>query len=356
MATTGLSFAGKTALVTGCGRDSIGADVLRGLLAGGAKVVATTSSYSRKATLFYEDMYKRFGARGSELVVVPFNQGSVSDIKGLVDYIYSSKGLKWDLDFVVPFAAISEVGSDFTQINSRSELAHRIMLTNVLRLVGEVKDAKALRNYRTRPSLVVLPLSPNHGNFGGDGLYGESKVGLETMFNRWESESWSEYVSVAGAVIGWTRGTGLMNDNNLVAHDVEKLGVRTFSTREMAFNTLGLLHPKVVRVAQRAPIWADLNGGLGGVKNLGRVVGRTSQALRDTSSRIKAANKSFAVDHAAISGQSVGHKYSEIPTVLLANHKHHFPSAKTFEQLEHLRHLQGMVNLDKVVVVTGYGE
>ncbi|KAI8318419.1 hypothetical protein GQ54DRAFT_314508 [Martensiomyces pterosporus] len=61
MSTTGLSFAGKTALVTGCGRGSIGADILRGLLAGGARVVATTSSYSRKTMLFYEEMYREHG-------------------------------------------------------------------------------------------------------------------------------------------------------------------------------------------------------------------------------------------------------------------------------------------------------
>ncbi|KAJ2341943.1 fatty acid synthase alpha subunit Lsd1, partial [Coemansia sp. RSA 2673] len=51
----GLSFAGKTALVTGCGNGSIGADIVSSLLSGGAKVVATTSSYSRKTTLFFED-------------------------------------------------------------------------------------------------------------------------------------------------------------------------------------------------------------------------------------------------------------------------------------------------------------
>ncbi|KAJ2459125.1 fatty acid synthase alpha subunit Lsd1, partial [Coemansia sp. RSA 2337] len=40
----------------------------------------------------------------------------------------------------------------------------------------------------------------------------------------------------------------------------------------------------------------------------------------------------------------------------LAKHKHHFPAPRHYDQLQHLRHLQGMVNLDKVVVITGYGE
>ncbi|KAJ2581313.1 fatty acid synthase alpha subunit Lsd1, partial [Coemansia sp. RSA 1836] len=126
---SGLSFAGKTALVTGCGRGSIGADIVCGLLSGGAKVIATTSSYSRKTTLLYEDMYRTHGSRGSELIVVPCNQGSTGDIKQLVDFIYSktgvSKGLGWDLDFVFPFAAMSDIGSFATNLGSHSEFVQR---------------------------------------------------------------------------------------------------------------------------------------------------------------------------------------------------------------------------------------
>ncbi|KAJ2828474.1 fatty acid synthase alpha subunit Lsd1, partial [Coemansia sp. 'formosensis'] len=173
----GLSFVGKTALVTGCGRGSIGADIVSSLLNGGAKVIVTTSSYSRKTMLFFEGMYRVHGARGSELIVVPFNQGSTSDIKQLVDYIYrdsgAAKGLGWDLDYVFPFAAVSDIGSLATNLGSHSEFVQRVLLTNVMRLLGSIKDTKERLGYETRPSLVVLPLSPNHGTFGGDGLYGE---------------------------------------------------------------------------------------------------------------------------------------------------------------------------------------
>ncbi|KAI8317959.1 hypothetical protein GQ54DRAFT_241548, partial [Martensiomyces pterosporus] len=353
MSTTGLSFAGKTALVTGCGRGSIGADILRGLLAGGARVVATTSSYSRNTTLFYEEMYREHGARGSELIVVPFNQGSTADITALVEYIYSdtsgSKGLGWDLDFVIPFAAISEVGNDITGLNSRSELAHRIMLINI-------KDTKERLNYRTRPTLTILPLSPNHGDFGGDGLYGESKIGLETVFNRWRSEAWEEYMSVVGAVIGWTRGTGLMGGNNAIAHKMEKLGARTFSTREMAFNILGLLHPTITTLAGAEPVWADLNGGLQWIPQLNRVAAGARASQLTTSNIIKAVCVEYATEYDVLRGDYTHRLYSAPMYDLLANHKYRFPAVKSYEQLEHLHHLQGMVNLDKVVVVTGYGE
>ncbi|KAJ2457790.1 fatty acid synthase alpha subunit Lsd1, partial [Coemansia sp. RSA 2424] len=185
---SGLSFAGKTALVTGCGRGSIGADIVLRLLSGGAKVIVTTSSYSHRTSLFFGDMYRTHGARGSELIVVPFNQASAGDIRQLVDFIYSdsgaAKGLGWDLDYVIPFAAVSDIGSFATNLGSRSELAQRVQLTNVLRLLGGIKDTKERLGYNTRSSLVVLPLSPNHGDFGGDGLYSECKLGLESTFIR----------------------------------------------------------------------------------------------------------------------------------------------------------------------------
>ncbi|KAI8318916.1 thiolase-like protein, partial [Martensiomyces pterosporus] len=298
--------------------------------------------------------------RGSELIIVPFNQGSTLDTKSLVEYIFGSpaggRGLGWDLDFVIPFAGISSVGNDIARIDSRTELAHRIMLTNILRLLGEIKDAKERLGYGAHPSLVVLPLSPNHGTFGGDGMYGESKSGLETILNRWESESWADYLSIAGAAIGWARGTGLMSDNNMVAHEFEKFGVRTFSTREMAFNILGLLHPDICDLAETQPIWADLNGGLQWIPHLGRTVINTRASIRAYASIKKAVSAASASDFTAISGDMMERISSAYMDEPLANHRYPFPAARTYRQLEHLRHLQGMVNLDKVIVITGYGE
>ncbi|KAJ2893846.1 fatty acid synthase alpha subunit Lsd1, partial [Coemansia aciculifera] len=350
----GLSFAGKTALVTGCGRGSIGADIVCGLLSGGAKVIATTSSYSRKTTLFYEDMYRTHGAHGSELIVVPFNQGSTGDVKQLVEYIYSdagaANGLDWDLDFVFPFAAVSDIGSFATNLGSRSELVQRVLLTNVLRLLGNIKDTKERLGYNTRSSLVVLPLSPNHGDFDGDGLYSECKLGLESMFVRWESESWQDYLSIAGAVIGWTRGTGLMSRNNWSAKEFENQGVRTFTSREMAFMILGLLHQPIRRLAQREPIWADLSSGMARLKHISLINGDARQAILQKSSAIRHIARETARDFADVNFRSHSKVDAALDEGSLAKPKHHLPTPRQYEQLEHLRHLQGMVNLDKVVV------
>lgn len=83
---------------------------------------------------------------------------------------------------------------------------------------------------------------------------------METLFNKWESEGWHEYISLAGAVIGWTRGTGLMSGNNMVAAGIERHGCRTFDQREMSLAIVSLLAPAVVAASQEAPIWAWLTG------------------------------------------------------------------------------------------------
>ncbi|KAJ2832438.1 fatty acid synthase alpha subunit Lsd1 [Coemansia erecta] len=350
----GLSFVGRTALVTGCGRGSIGAEIVRSLLMGGAKVLATTSSYSRQTTLFFEDMYRKHGSRGSELMVVPFNQGSVQDIDSLVAFVFGQLG--WDLDYVFPFAAVSDIGSTVDNLGSHSELAHRVMLPNRRSTLGSIKLAKTKYDSVGRPALVVLPLSPNHGDFGGDGLYGESKIALETAFNRWKSEMWRGYISIAGAVIGWTRGTGLMSANNLVAETIENAGVRTFSPREMAFNIIGLLNSRVARVAHRQPVWADLSGGLNQLTQLNAIVDSERSRIKVTCEVKQRILQDTAYEVTMQYRALFSNSAAQNETKLLAKLQNHFPATKRYEDLQNLHYLQGMVNLDKVVVVTGYGE
>ncbi|WAQ85287.1 hypothetical protein PtA15_5A862 [Puccinia triticina] len=110
---------------------------------------------------------------------IAYEEVNRQDVEALVDYIYSTdkdKGLAMDLDYILPFAAIPENGREINGLDDRSELAHRVMLTNLLRLMGEVKKKKHALKLVTRPTQMVLPLSPNHGNFGNDGLYSESNL------------------------------------------------------------------------------------------------------------------------------------------------------------------------------------
>lgn len=358
-AKSGLTFQGKMALMTGAGAGSIGAEVLQGLISGGAKVVVTTSRYSREVTEYYQSMYARFGGRGSQLVVVPFNQGSKQDVEALIEYIYDTKkGLGWDLDYIVPFAAIPENGREIDSIDSKSELAHRIMLTNLIRLLGSVKAKKFENGFNTRPAQVILPLSPNHGTFGNDGLYSESKLALETLFNRWHSESWGDFLTICGAVIGWTRGTGLMSGNNIVADGVEKYGVRTFSQQEMAFNLLGLMSPAIVDLCQMEPVFADLNGGLQFLPDLQTLMTKLRAEIMESSAIRQAVTKETALENKIVNGEDSEALYKKVTVEPRANIKFEFPELPNWkEDIAPLNSkLKGMVDLEKVVVVTGFAE
>ena len=359
-AKSGVTFQGKNALMTGAGAGSIGADVLQGLISGGAKVVVTTSRFSREVTQYYQAMYARYGASGSQLVVVPFNQGSKQDVEALIEYVYDTKkgSLGWDLDYVLPFAAIPENGREIDSIDSKSELAHRIMLTNLLRLLGCIKTQKQARGYETRPAQVILPLSPNHGTFGNDGLYSESKLGLETLFNRWHAENWSNFLTICGAVIGWTRGTGLMSGNNIVAEGIERFGVRTFSQQEMAFNLLGLMAPNIVNLCQIEPVFADLNGGLQFIPDLKDLMTSLRKEIMETSEVRKAVTKETAIENKIVNGEHSESLYKKVTVEPRANIKYQFPALPDWnDEVAPLNaNLKGMVNLDKVVVVTGFSE
>ncbi|KAJ2799522.1 fatty acid synthase alpha subunit Lsd1 [Coemansia guatemalensis] len=124
----------------------------------------------------------------------------------------------------------------------------------------------------------------------------------------------------------------------------------------MAFNILGLLHPLVSRDAHRQPIWADLSGRLNHIKDMGKIVFSERSKIEDRCKVLQSINQSATLDmqiryrHATASILSA----QEVPH--MARHKHCFPATRDYSSLQHLHHLQGMVNLDKVVVITGYGE
>ncbi|MBY0442126.1 MAG: 3-oxoacyl-ACP synthase, partial [Mycobacteriaceae bacterium] len=160
-----------------------------------------------------------------------------------------------------PFAAPRVVG-DLLEAGPRSEMEMKVLLWAVQRLIGGLSRIGAERDIASRLH-VVLPGSPNRGMFGGDGAYGEAKSALDAVVRRWHAESsWAQRVTLAHALIGWTRGTGLMGHNDAVVEAVEQAGVTTYSTDEMAAQLLGLCEVESKVAAAHAPIFADLTGGL----------------------------------------------------------------------------------------------
>jgi fatty acid synthase subunit alpha len=81
-----------------------------------------------------------------------------------------------------------------------------------------------------------------------------------------------------------------MGPTNIVAHELESHGVRTFSAKEMAFNILGLLHPQLFSITtsstQVKPILADLNGGTDRLPAVTSLISQVASAPNSTKKRI----------------------------------------------------------------------
>lgn len=348
IARNGLSLSGTVALVCGCGKGSLGIEMVKILLSAGATVLTIRSSAHVKVYREIQEVYQKFAGRGAILHVIPCNMASIKDIKSAVAYIYDKLAL--DVDIVLPFSAFVCKGRPINRIDSHTEVGLRVMLTNVERLLGMIQRAKeSMQNVATRPAIVLLPLSPNHGTFGGDGLYAESKLGLEALLQKCHSESWYNSIIPIGAVIGWTR-TSLMTENDAVAAVVEDFGLRTFSPSEMAFNLSGLMHPDVIDAAisiGQHTLVAHFDGGFSRFHQLGDLVKKSLQLVKSSLKTVS--GNSFIEINTKREG-TTDHFQK------LANISQHLPMIPCDEIMSKLPDLVDLFDLDRVVVVTGCGE
>ncbi|OBK70238.1 type I polyketide synthase [Mycobacterium sp. 1274761.0] len=268
-------YSDEIAVVTGASKGSIAASVVAGLLDGGATVIATTSKLDDNRLEFYRNLYREHARFGAALWVVPANMASYSDIDALVSWVGNEQTESLGPQSIhikdaqtptllFPFAA-PRVAGDLSEAGSRSEMEMKVLLWAVQRLIGGLSHIGAERDIASRLH-VVLPGSPNRGMFGGDGAYGESKSALDAVVTRWNAESsWAQRVSLAHALIGWTRGTGLMGANDAIVSAVEEAGVTTYSTDQMAAMLLDLCSIESKVAAAQEPLKVDLTGGLGDI-------------------------------------------------------------------------------------------
>jgi enoyl reductase-like protein/3-oxoacyl-ACP reductase-like protein/acyl dehydratase len=368
VAANGICLQGKVALITGLSPGSIAEPVTKMLLQAGATVIGTMrTKRGTKPYEFYRKMYAECCGAGARLIIVPFNQGSRQDVLSLVKYIYADVkspggGLGLDVDFFFPFAAMPENGRGIDAIDDVSELAHRVMLTHTVLLMGQIYANKKQQKIVGKQTLVFAPLSPNHGVFGFDGLYAESKLGLESLFHKWRSEGLEEYLSIVGAAIGWVRGTNLMVANNIVTQAMEEIGCRTFTNAEMAFNLAGLMHPDMVRIVQKQPIEALLTGKMDTISDIAGVTSRARAELSRQSTLVKGVKADLQLDGMVESAGAVARARQEKQDKLVRPRPFNSYPARSFaktpsaERRNALAHLQGMVDPASTVVVTGIAE
>jgi fatty acid synthase len=252
---TPLIWAQDVALITGAGPDSIAEAAAARLLSGGATVVVSTSRMTAERVARFKRLYRTHAARGAELHVVPLDQGDLAAVDTFVDWAFET--LRPTL--CLPFGAMPAEG-DPTTYDAHTIRSLQVNLLGVERLVARLGQAAMAAHTRVH---VVLPLSPNHGQMGRDGLYAEAKAGLEALLPRRRSEArwWGDGVTICGARIGWVRGTGLMAGLDRVYERVEReLGIMTFSPAEMAERLLA----ECTQAAREQGGWiADMAGGMG---------------------------------------------------------------------------------------------
>lgn len=147
-----------------------------------------------------------------------------------------------------------------------------------------------------------------------------------------------------------------MNDTNMVAHQVESYGVRIFSAKEMAFNILGLMHPLLFSITQVEPIWADLNGGMDRLPDLAEITTKIRMSLNQQAELHRAISRDNSADFTTMNGGEAERVLLTVPVTPRANFKFEFPTLDSSNSFADVAHLRGLLDLEKVVVVTGFGE
>ena len=266
-------FAGDIAVVTGVAPNSIAAQVVNGLLAGGATVIATSHSFRPSVKAWAKQTYREHAVNGAKLWLVPANLSSFRDVDALVKWVGNVQKktsgatttiLKpaYEPTLFFPFAA-PPVHGTMADSGELFESQARLMLWGVERAIAGLSAIGADTDVQHKLH-VVLPGSPNRGVFGGDGAYGEVKSAFDAIVNRARAEKvWSSRVSFAHPKIGWVRGTGLMGGNDPLVEVVERHGIKTYSTEQIAERLLGLCTAEAREQAAKAPLDVDLTGGLG---------------------------------------------------------------------------------------------
>ena len=316
-------YANDIAIVTGVSPNSIAAQVVEGLLAGGATVVATSHSFKPSIKAWAKQAYREHATGNAKLWLVPANLSSYRDVDALVDWVGHEQKktsgatttiLKpaWEPTLFFPFAA-PPVHGTLADSGDLFESQARLMLWGVERAIAGFSHIGADTNVQHKLH-VVLPGSPNRGVFGGDGAYGEVKSAFDAIVNRARAEKvWSSRVTFAHPKIGWVRGTGLMGGNDPLVAVVERHGIHTYSTAQIAAKLLDLCTTESREQALKAPLDVDLTGGLGSepidIKAL------RAEAMADAEK--EASSEKAAIEGEKPEGGAAGSTLKALPTPIV---------------------------------------
>lgn len=159
-------YANDIAIVTGVSPNSIAAQVVEGLLAGGATVVATSHSFKPSIKAWAKQAYREHATGNAKLWLVPANLSSYRDVDALVDWVGHEQKktsgatttiLKpaWEPTLFFPFAA-PPVHGTLADSGDLFESQARLMLWGVERAIAGFSHIGADTNVQHKLH-VVLP-------------------------------------------------------------------------------------------------------------------------------------------------------------------------------------------------------
>ena len=129
-----------------------------------------------------------------------------------------------------------------------------------------------------------------------------------------------------------------------------------FRSKEMAFNILGLMHPLLFSITQVEPIWADLNGGMDRLPDLAEITQKARLSLNQQAELRRAITRDNSADFAIVNGGEAERVLQTVSVTPRANFKFDFPAIESQSTLGDVAKLRGLLDLEKVVVITGFGE
>jgi fatty acid synthase subunit alpha, fungi type len=141
-----------------------------------------------------------------------------------------------------------------------------------------------------------------------------------------------------------------MDQSNMIAQEIETHGVRTFSSKETAFIILGLIHPILFSITQVELVWADLSVGFGRIADLADMTYRIRVNMN------KKAELRRAIVREIINGAEAVHVLQTVNVAPRANFLFEFPELPGTHTLQSLSQLRDVIDLDKVIVISGFGE
>ena len=116
------------------------------------------------------------------------------------------------------------------------------------------------------------------------------------------------------------------------------------------------MHPLLFSITQVKPIWADLNGKMDCLPDLANITTHIQLSLNKKSELCRAIARDNSADFQVTNSPDVERLLQTVNVIPCANFLFDFPALESSELLADLSKLQGVINLEKVIVITGFGK